>query len=248
MSDDAKLSTKLPSRFLGREILCARWGWHGTPVLLFPTAGGDGEECDRFKMIYVLRDLIQAGRIKVYSCDSVGGQALSERRAHPPGYFPRMQALFDAFVYHELVPWIRKDCSSADIGIVTAGASIGAFNAVASICKHPDVFTHAIGMSGTYNIKKWLEADDLGLDYYFSAPLDFLPNLGDSPQLRALRERSVILATGEGPYEDPAESWSMGQALGAKGVPNRVDFWGQEYRHDWPTWREMLPRYLTELA
>ena len=248
MSNDGQLSGTLQSRFLGRDILCARWGWFGQPVLLFPTAGGDGEECDRFKMIYVLRPLIEAGRIKVYSCDSVGGRALSERRTQPPGYFPRMQTLFDAFIYHELVPWIRKDCESDDIGIITAGASIGAFNAVAALCKHPDAFTTAIGMSGTYNIKKWLEGDDLGKDYYLSAPMDFLPNLGESKQLSLLRKRFVLLPTGEGPYEDPSESWNMGQTLGAKGIPNRVDFWGEEYRHDWPTWREMLPHYLDQLT
>jgi esterase/lipase superfamily enzyme len=31
-------------------------------------------------------------------------------------------------------------------------------------------------------------------------------------------------------------------------VPNRVDPWGPEYDHDWPTWRAMLPLYLDDLA
>jgi esterase/lipase superfamily enzyme len=29
-------------------------------------------------------------------------------------------------------------------------------------------------------------------------------------------------------------------------VPNRVDLWGPDHDHDWPTWREMLPKYLAE--
>ena len=33
--------------------------------------------------------------------------------------------------------------------------------------------------------------------------------------------------------------------LGAKGIPNRVDPWGEHYDHDWPTWREMPPLYLS---
>jgi esterase/lipase superfamily enzyme len=246
MSTEAKRVERLTSRFLGQSVLCARWGSFGQPVLLFPTAGGDAEECERFKMMLVLRPLIEAGRIKVYSCDSVGGQALTERRSHPPGYFPRVQCLFDAFVRHEFVPWIRADCASPDIEIVTAGASIGAFNAVAAVCKHPDVFSKAIAMSGTYNIAKWLEPEDLGMDWYYSSPLHFVPNLQEGPQLHALRQRFVLLPTGEGPYEDPSESWRMGQVLGARGIPNRVDFWGQDYRHDWTTWREMLPRYLAD--
>jgi len=36
-------------------------------------------------------------------------------------------------------------------------------------------------------------------------------------------------------------------ALGKVGVPNRVDSWGEDYDHDWPTWREQLPKYLEEL-
>ena len=50
------------------------------------------------------------------------------------------------------------------------------------------------------------------------------------------------------PTEDIGESWRMANVLGAKGIPNRVDSWGAEYRHDWVTWREMLPKYLAEYA
>ena len=31
-------------------------------------------------------------------------------------------------------------------------------------------------------------------------------------------------------------------------IPNRVDQWGEEWDHDWPTWRAMLPLYLDELT
>ena len=36
--------------------------------------------------------------------------------------------------------------------------------------------------------------------------------------------------------------------LGSKGVPNRVDAWGEEWPHEWPTWQRMLPQYLDELC
>jgi S-formylglutathione hydrolase FrmB len=44
------------------------------------------------------------------------------------------------------------------------------------------------------------------------------------------------------------ESWAAADALGRKGVPNRVDDWGAGYDHDWPTWWEMLPLYLDDLV
>jgi esterase/lipase superfamily enzyme len=40
----------------------------------------------------------------------------------------------------------------------------------------------------------------------------------------------------------------MAEALGAKGIPNRVVPWGAEWDHDWATWRRMLPLYLDELV
>ena len=76
---------------------------------------------------------------------------------------------------------------------------------------------------------------------------DLSPGL-EGQHLDLLRQRFVLLPTGEGDYEDPGESWRIANVLGAKGVPNRVDLWGQHWPHDWETWREMLPRYLDEFA
>jgi esterase/lipase superfamily enzyme len=102
-------------------------------------------------------------------------------------------------------------------------------------------------MSGTYDLERLLGFAGAE-DYYFAAPLAFLPNLGDGDQLDRLRSRFVLLAFGQGRWENADESWRMAGALGAKGVPNRVDPWGREHDHDWPTWRAMLPVYLDELT
>jgi esterase/lipase superfamily enzyme len=130
---------------------------------------------------------------------------------------------------------------------VAAGASIGAFNAVAAVCRYPWLFRAAVGMSGTYDLEGLMGFRGTG-DYYFAAPIAFLPSLGPSPQLEALRRRFVLLTYGEGRWENPGESWRMADVLGAKGVPNRVVPWGPEWDHDWATWRAMLPIYLDELV
>ena len=36
--------------------------------------------------------------------------------------------------------------------------------------------------------------------------------------------------------------------LRSKGITNRVDAWGREWDHEWPTWGRMLPQYLDELC
>lgn len=246
MSGETKLLTDWHSERLGRTVKIARWGVSGTPVLLFPTAGGDAEECERFLMVRVLAELLEAGRIKLYSCDSVAGRALTSGEG-TPAERSRIQNQFDAFVYEELVPAIRRDCNHPGIEIIVAGASIGAFNALASICRHPDVFKLAICMSGTYDLTRWL-GGEATLDFYYSSPVHYLPGLGDSDQLSQLRQRLVLLPTGEGDYEDPAESWRVAEILGSKGVPNRVDAWGKDWAHNWVTWRAMLPKYLHEFV
>lgn len=240
-----KVTERWHSPRLQQEVQLVRWGHYGTPVLLFPTAGGDAEEIERFQLIRALEPLLAAGRIKVYSTDSLAGKAWFSGQ-HSAEYCSRLQNCFDACIYHEVTPAIRKDCRSEDIEIIAAGASIGAFNAVATVCRHPDVYRLAIAMSGTFDLSKYLEGS-FNEDFYFSSPLHYLPDL-EGPQLELLRQRLILLPTGEGNYEDIGQSWRLARLLGAKGIPNRVDSWGAHYHHDWVTWREMLPKYLDEYA
>ena len=82
--------------------------------------------------------------------------------------------------------------------------------------------------------------------FWGALPLDFLPEL-EGEQLDLLRTRFAVIACGQGAWEDVDSSWEAGNVLGSKGAPNRVDIWGEEWEHDWPTWRRMLPQYLNEL-
>jgi len=228
-----------------QEVQLVRWGHYGTPVLLFPTAGGDAEEIERFHLVDALRPLLDAGRVKVYSTDSVAGRAwISGHQS--AAYRSKLQNLFLTMIYEEITPLIRRDCASDNIEIIAAGASIGAFNAVATVCRHPDAYRMAIAMSGTFDLSKFLDGG-MSQDFYFSSPLHYLPGL-EGPQLAALQQRFILLPSGEGDYEDIGESWRMAKVLGSKGIPNRVDSWGPHYRHDWATWQEMLPKYLEEHA
>lgn len=234
------------SERLAREVGVVRWGVFGTPILLFPTAGGDAEEVERFRLIECLGPLLAQGRVKVFSCDSVAGREWTKREKSPR-HCSWLQNQFDGFVYHELLPAIRRDCRSEDIEVVTAGASLGAFNALATLCRHPDAFKAAVCMSGTYDLESFT-GGEVSPDFYFSSPIHFLPQLREGEQLNLLRRRFILLATGEGRWEDPTHTWRMADVLGGRGIPNRVDPWGPAFDHDWPTWRAMLPRYLEELA
>lgn len=240
-----KETTRWFSTQIERDVQLVRWGHFGTPVMLFPTAGGDAEEIERFHLIRAVEPLLESGRIKVYSTDSVAGKAWISGE-HPGEYCSKLQNRFDSFIYTEVTPAIRNDCQSEKVEIIAAGASIGAFNAVATVCRHPDAYKLAIAMSGTFDLSKYLEGR-FNQDFYFSSPLHFLPRL-EGADLELLRSRLILLPSGEGDYEDIGESWRLASVLGAKRVPNRVDSWGKDYHHNWVTWREMLPRYLNEYA
>ena len=242
---DVKVTDSWWSERLEQRIGMARWGHHGTPVLVFPTAGGDAEEIERNGLVGACWPFIESGRIKLYSCDSVAGQAMVAK-AGTPEYRMWLFNQYHHCVRHEVVPAIRTDLGGAELPILAAGASIGAFNALAVLCRFPDVFRAAVGMSGTYRIQRFLD-HRTSQDLFFASPLDFLPGL-EGEQLDLLRTRFAILASGQGDWEDVDSSWDAGAVLGSKGVPNRVDAWGVEWPHEWHTWRRMLPQYLDELC
>lgn len=226
------------------EATVVRWGYSGQPVLVFPTAGGDAEEIERFQLIRVLEPLLTQGRIKIYSCDSVAGKAWFGKEGAPEHRMWLMNQ-YHQFVRHEVVPAIRRDCESEEIPIWATGASIGAFHSVAMVCRFPHIFHRALAMSGTYNLMRFIEVEHYTHHYYVASPLLFVPDL-DGPHLEMLRMRYIVLASGEGRWESMPETWAMARVLGTKGIPNRVDPWGPDWHHDWVTWRKMVPQYLDE--
>ena len=125
-----KLVERWHSSRVHSDVTVARWGHFGRPVIVFPTAGGDAEEIERMRLVDACGELLEAGRVKLYSCDSVAGAVLL-RGDGAPGHRAALLNAFHGFVREELVPAIRLDCQSPDITVMTTGASIGAFNALA---------------------------------------------------------------------------------------------------------------------
>jgi esterase/lipase superfamily enzyme len=240
------LKSRWYSRRVNSTVTLARWGEVGQPVLIIPTAGGDAEEIERMGVIGALAPLLEAGKIKVYSCDSVAGRTWFYKEGSP-AHRMWMQDQYHWFIREEVVPAIRMDCKKDDIGIWTAGASIGAFHAAALVCRFPDVFHKALAMSGTFNLMRFIEVDHPTDDFRRASPLYFVPHL-HGEHLELLRKRFILMATGEGRWENISESWGLANVLGQKKIPNFLDSWGPETHHDWQTWRHMLPKYLGRWA
>ena len=228
------------TRRLSEPARMVRWGHFGTPVLLLPSAGGDFEEVERFRLIEALAPLIAQGRIKVYSVDGLAIRTWLGNSA--PQECVRFEKRHDAFLCKEIVPRICKDCQIDSIAPIIAGASLGAFTAVAEICRHPEVFRCAVGLSGVYDLARRLRGVAAERFRAFSAAS--LPRLG--AKLEPLRARTIVLASGEGSYETPEESRALAAALQAQGIPCRLSLWGPAHDHAWSSWRAMLPQLLAE--
>ena len=233
------------SHRIGKEMPVKVYGHYGFPLLLFPTAAADFEEYERFYLIEMMRPQIEAGKVKVFTIDSVNGHTWMNNRLHPADRAHR-HTFYDSYVTQEVVPFIWNHQGGRQ-GIITSGASMGAYHAVNSLLRHPDMFSGTIAMSGAYDMSPWTRGyvDD---NVYNHSPLLYLPNLRDSWSLERLREhgKRIHILSGQGDYEAPGQSKALSRALWNLGVWHNLDLWGHDMRHDWPTWRRMMPLYLEQ--
>ena len=229
-----------------QTLSVARWGWYGKPVLFFPTGGGDFLDCERFLIVRALSPLIEAGRIKLYAVESASRTWLNSEVT--PRQKTLTQARYSRYLEEELCPFIRSDCGGTGERFVATGASLGGYDALNAVARRPDLFSRMIGMSGTYMLDRrvgtWWD-----VDYYFNDPVQFLPRLKrDTPQYRQLQTCHFILARGSGPHEATRYIERVAGVLQHCDIPHRVEIWGKDADHDWPTWRTMLPLFLDRLT
>src|SRR4051794_7136086 len=81
--DEVTATGRWYSERLGQPIGVARWGHSGSPVLVFPTAGGNADEIEHNGLVGACWPLIESGRVTLWSCDSVAGRAMVGREGSP---------------------------------------------------------------------------------------------------------------------------------------------------------------------
>lgn len=231
------------SHRIGKTMPVAVYGHFGFPLLMFPTAGADFEEYERFHLLSAIKPFIEAGKVKVFAIDSVNLHTWMNSKLHPAER-ARRHEFYDAYVTKEVVPFIWNHNQGRQ-GIVTTGASMGAYHAVNFLLRHPDQFSGTIAMSGAYDLTPWTN-QYVDHHIYMNSPLHYLPNLNDPWYLEQLRAhgKNIHILTGQGDYEAPGQSKRLSGMLWNKGIWHNLDLWGHDMRHDWPTWRKMLPLYL----
>jgi esterase/lipase superfamily enzyme len=229
---------------LNRWMEIVTYGHYGFPLLLFPTAAADYLEYERFQMIDVLAPYIDGGKVKVFSINSINREAWLNRGLHP-GAMAWRQVEYNKYICDEVVPYIWNSCQGR-LGVITCGASLGAYHAANQLFRRPDLFAGTIAMSGDYDIRHYMHSDYSDENVYFNNPVEYLPDL-DGDYLNMLRYKNdIFIATGQGSYENAGASQYLSAILASKGIPHELSLWGYEWTHDWPTWRAMLRYFVGE--
>ena len=229
---------------LNKTMEIVVYGHYGFALLMFPTAAADYLEYERFHLVDSIKPMIEQGKVKAFSINSINNESWLNSSMHPRDKAIRHQQ-YNRYIAEEVVPFIYTH-SNGRVPIITTGASLGALHAANTLFRRPDLIDGTIAMSGVYDLKSYSKGyyDE---DCYFNSPIDYLPNLGDGETLSHLRSKEHIhFLSGQGSYESPGASLRISEVLQNKGIPHTVDLWGYDMGHDWPTWRAMLPYYLSE--
>jgi esterase/lipase superfamily enzyme len=238
---------ELPTREAGVNVSLIAYGHDGRPVLVFPTQAGHAWDFENYGMVDAVRDLIYAGRVKLYCVGSLDAVSWSDTSVATEERARRNEAYMD-WLITEAVPWIRRDTDGAG-EVMALGASLGAYHAVNLALHHADLVPMAVGLSGNYDVTHWRAWGERGDATYLANPADYVPNTGGD-HLGWLRERvSILLVCGQGAWETHptgalASSRRMAGILQDKGIRCELDLWGEDVSHDWPWWQRQLAHHL----
>jgi len=227
---------------LGREMPIVTYGHYGFALLLVPTAAADYLEYERFQLIDTLQPWIDAGKVKVFSVNSMNTESWMNNDM--PGEHKAIRHnQFNEYIYNEVVPFIRNS-TSWDTQLIVSGASFGALHSMNLFLKRPDLINGVLAMSGVYDLTEYTKGfyDE---QVYYNSPMHYMPNLTDHNILEQIRRSNHIhIFSGSGAYEDPSSSGRFAKILYDKNINYELDIWGEEWPHDWNTWRHLMPHYM----
>lgn len=233
-------SGTLYSRHLGIDVAYAWYGSCGAPVVLFPTSGGNHLENEDRGLVDALMPKIAAGEIQAVCVESINRDSWQRKDLHAAERL-RRHDLWDAFLAEEFLPFVRAMAPAGKLTVY--GASMGGYHAVNVAARHPELVDRCIAFSGLFDVHRLLDGDPFWNDLcYYHSPEAFIPNMDEAWVARLARVEWVI-ATGE--HDSLVdESRRLISIFAEKGVPAVGEIWPGVFGHDWPYWREHLPRFV----
>ncbi len=227
---------------LQKEMPIVSYGHGGFNLLLVPTAAADYLEYERFQLMDTLEPYINSGKVRIFSVNSINNESWLNKEMDGAHKAIR-QNQFNNYIFNEVIPFIKTNTHN-EAKIILSGASFGALHSMNLFLKRPDIIDGVIAMSGVYDLTEYTDGywDE---QVYFNSPAHYIPHLSDEWYLNHIRKSNHIhILTGGGDYEDPSATAKFSEILRNKGINHDASIWGTEWKHDWPTWRAMLPLYI----
>ena len=229
------------SAVLDREMEFKVYGHGGVPVLALPARGGRFYDWENNGMPDAAARLLHEGRIQLFCADSIDGESLLAGNESPRRR-AEMQEKYFVYLTSELAARIAElnaPESKEKPLIWCVGVDTGAYQAVQCRLRRPRTFAGAMGLSGLYDMNRFLGSaeDDLVLR---SSPLAALHKNGicDRNVLSRAEENSLLLCVGQGGYEGDAlaDTQALADTLREVGFPCHLEVWGGDVSHDWYWW------------
>ena len=151
------------SAVLDREMEFKVYGHAGTPVLALPARGGRFYDWENNGMPDAIAPLLSEGKVQLFCADSIDAESLLAGDTAPRRR-AEMQEKYFNYLTSELAPRILTlNGAKKDTLLWAVGVDTGAYQAVNCRLRRPEVFAGAIGLSGLYDVRRFLgnAADDL---------------------------------------------------------------------------------------
>ena len=224
---------------LGRQMKMNIFGTSGTPVIIFPSEEGGRDEWNDAGIMSSLGEQISEGYNQFFCLDSVADESLLNKNAEPKHRIGR-QIQYEKYLIDEVIPFIRK--TNNNPYLIFSGAFLGAYYALLFALKYPEKVDKVIGISGTYDIKPYLDEhyDD---NVYYNNPVDFIPNLNDPKILKNISEIDIrLLSYSNDPQKE--ESERMSDSLWQKNVDHNFYVWDEVISEPWDLVDSMFIEHL----
>ncbi len=229
---------QLPPGHAGRSMDWIWYGSRGRVLVMLPTSGGRQNENEDFGLTGALAPLIDAGELQVVCVDSLNRESWGKDELSPEEKL-RVHGGYDRFLVHEFFPFVAAKSGRHDPALY--GASLGGWQAVTFAARYPHLVKRVIAFSGFFDLRRVTKSWFSGEAYFFS-PLDFISNM-DPAWVARLSQVEWIIATGE-TDSLVEETRNLAGVFRQKGIPHHAEIWPGVFGHDWPFWKQHLPRFL----
>ncbi|MDO5409161.1 MAG: alpha/beta hydrolase-fold protein [Lachnospiraceae bacterium] len=237
------------SNCLGREMEFKIYGHAGKAMLYIPCQNGRFFDFENFGMAETLAPWIEAGKLQVFSVDTLDAETWSSGHWDCRERISRHEQWFH-YLIDEVVPQMisraQETNREEEPKLMVFGCSMGAMHAGNLFFRHPDLFDMVLALSGVYNAS-FSFGDYMDELVYQNSPVHYLSNLPKEHEYRALYKRSkMVFCVGQGAWEDEllAGTRELDTVLARQDIAAWVDYWGYDVNHDWYWWRRQVEYFM----